>query len=99
MDKLFKFYTPSTGYVMDDLQSKIMEVVMELFGDKQDIDTSLMSMLDNAQIIDKNVETALIKHIAGVRCIKKLIAENKEAFTCFLLEREQYKNIQSCTEM
>lgn len=99
MNNMIKFYNPTTGYEMDDFQTKIMEVVMEMYSDHQDLDTLVLDTMVEVGTKDSDTEGALVKLVGGLRCLKELIASNRETFNLFLQEREQYKTQKLCTEI
>lgn len=93
--KTCTFTKPSTGYPMDDLQQRIMEVVLNLHNDVgsiEQVSETLFRMFELAFPYATEKELSDFTKVQGaLRCINQLISENSEAFELFLKEHSDYK--------
>lgn len=95
--KLCTFLKPESDYPMDDLQQKIMEIVLNLNEDidgMENLSEILFKISDRAfpYATEKELED-FSKVQAALRCMTFAISQNKEGFEAFVLEHENYKEL------
>ena len=89
------YLLPASGFPMADLQTKIMEIILNLNNDLGGIhlaDEALFRMFELAFPSSTEAELEAFTKVQGaMRCINALARENEHAFNLWVEEQQSYK--------
>ena len=91
------YLLPTSGFPMADLQTKMMEIILNLNSDLGGIhiaDEALFRMFELAFPLATEQEIETFTKVQGaMRCINALARENEHAFNLWIEEQQSYKAI------